>query len=250
MTAFVTSWLPHVVLALTGFVAGALNVVAGGGSFLTLPVLIFLGLPATVANGTNRVGVLMQNVGGVFGFHRHRVIDWRWGLWVSVPALVGAAIGTWLALQVGDLAFRRILAGVMVLMTLGPLIGGSPAAGRTPVAAHSALVVAGFFVVGLYGGFLQAGVGFLVLAITSMAGFDLVRGNAIKALSVLLLTILSLAIFAAEQQVDWALGLSLGLGNFAGGQLGVRLTVLKGHRWVRTVAGVAVVAFAIRLWFF
>lgn len=245
-----TPWLPHVLLAGTGFIAGALNVIAGGGSFLTLPVLIFLGLPATVANGTNRVGVLMQNVGGIWGFHRHRVVDWRWGLWVSVPALVGAAIGTWLALQVGDLAFRRILAGVMVLMTLWPLLGGgAPAPDRTPLAVHSALVIAGFFVVGVYGGFLQAGVGFLVLAITSMAGFDLVRGNAIKVLSVLLLTILSLAIFAAEQQVDWGLGLSLGVGNFAGGQLGVRLTVLKGHGWVRAVVSVAVVAFAIRLWF-
>jgi len=246
----VTHLFPLVLLALVGFVAGALNVVAGGGSFLTLPVLIFLGLPATVANGTNRVGVLLQNVGGVWAFHRHKVLDWRWGWRVSVPAIAGAALGTWIALQTGDLAFRRILAAVMVLMTIWPLVGSSPVAGRTASPPSSALVMTGFFLVGIYGGFLQAGVGFLILGLTSMSGFDLVRGNAIKVLSVLLLTALSLAIFAAEHSVDWRLGLALGAGTFAGGQLGVRLTVLKGHRWVRTVVIAAIIVFAVRLWFF
>jgi uncharacterized membrane protein YfcA len=246
----VTDLFPLVLLAFVGLVAGALNVVAGGGSFLTLPVLIFLGLPATVANGTNRVGVLLQNLGGVWGFHRHKVLDWRWGWQVSVPAVAGAAVGTWLALQVGDLAFRRILAAVMVLMTIWPLVASSPAPGRTAAPARSAVVMAGFFLVGIYGGFLQAGVGFLILGLTSMSGFDLVRGNAIKVLSVLLLTVLSLAIFAAEQSVDWRLGLALGAGNFVGGQLGVRFTVFKGHRWVQTVVIAAIVVFAVRLWFF
>ena len=245
-----TDWLSYPLLAVAGLVAGALNVVAGGGSFLTLPILIFLGLPATVANGTNRVGVLLQNIGGVWGFHRHRVLDWRWGLQVSVPALAGAAIGTWLALQTGELAFRRILAGFMVLMTVWPMVASKPVPGRTRAASRSVVVTIGFFVVGLYGGFLQAGVGFLVLAITSMAGFDLVRSNAIKVLSILLLTVLSLAIFAWEDSVDWPLGLALGLGNFVGGQIGVRFAVLKGHRSIQTVVTVAIVAFAIRLWFF
>ena len=245
-----TDWLSYPLLAAAGLVAGALNVVAGGGSFLTLPILIFLGLPATVANGTNRVGVLLQNVGGVWGFHRHRVLDWRWGLQVSVPALAGAAIGTWLALQTGELAFRRILAGFMLLMTIWPMVVSRPVPGRAPAASRSLVVTVGFFVAGLYGGFLQAGVGFLVLAITSMAGFDLVRGNAIKVLSILLLTVLSLAIFAWEDSVDWPLGLALGAGNFIGGQIGVRFAVLKGHRWIQAVVTVAIVAFAIRLWFF
>lgn len=245
-----TDWLSFALLAAVGLVAGALNVVAGGGSFLTLPVLIFLGLPAAVANGTNRVGVLLQNVGGVWGFHRHRVLDWRWGLQVSVPALAGAALGTWLALQTGELAFRRILAGFMVLMTIWPMVASKPVPGRVPSGARSWVVTAGFFVVGIYGGFLQAGVGFLVLAITSLAGFDLVRGNAIKVLSILLLTVLSLAIFAWEHSVDWPMGLALGLGNFVGGQIGVRFAVLKGHQWIQTVVTIAIIAFAVRLWFF
>jgi len=246
----VADWASLLLLALTGLVAGALNVVAGGGSFLTLPVLIFLGLPATVANGTNRVGVLMQNLGGVWGFHRHRVLDWRWGAAVSLPAVAGAALGTWLALGTSDEAFRRILAGLMVLAAVGPVFFSSPKPGRARRPAGSFFLIVGFFLVGVYGGFIQAGVGFLVLALTSMAGLDLVRGNAVKVLSVMALTILSLAIFATQSSVDWLLGVSLGAGNFAGSLVGVRLTVVKGHAWVRTVVSVAVVAFAVKLWFF
>lgn len=243
-------WLPYLILALTGFVSGTLNVVAGGGSFFTLPILIFLGLPATVANGTNRIGVLMQNAGGVWGFSRHRVLDWKWALEVSVPALAGAALGTWAALHVSDVAFRRILAGVMVLMSLWPILGSRREPDPHPRPSSSAPVMAGFFLIGIYGGFLQAGVGFLILALTSMVGLDLVRGNAIKAFSMLLVTILSIAIFASAGAIDWPLGLALGAGNLSGSFVGVRLTVLKGHTWVRTVVTIAIIGFAIRLWFF
>ena len=84
-------------LAAAGVLSGALNVVAGGGSFLILPVLLFLGLPAALANGTNRVGVLTQNFGGLAGFHLHGMIDWDWSLKASAPALAGAALGVWAA---------------------------------------------------------------------------------------------------------------------------------------------------------
>jgi hypothetical protein len=104
------------------------------------------------------------------------------------------------------------------------------------------------FGVGIYGGFLQAGVGFLVLAATSAAGLDLVRGNAVKMLSVLLLTMLSLAVFAGTGNVDWPLGLALGAGNLAGAMVGVRLAVLKGHRWLERIVTITIVIFAILLW--
>jgi len=78
-------WIPYAILFLAGGVAGVLNVVAAGGSFLTLPLLIFLGLPASVANGTNRVAILLQNIGAVWGFHRYGVLDWRAILWAAIP---------------------------------------------------------------------------------------------------------------------------------------------------------------------
>ncbi len=105
----------------------------------------------------------------------------------------------------------------------------------------------GFFVIGLYGGFVQAGVGFFILAVTTMAGLDLVRGNAVKVLSVLIFTTVALGIFAWEGKVHWPLGLTLAAGNVLGGLLGVRLTVLKGHAWVKGVVTVAVLVFAVKL---
>ncbi|MPY88917.1 MAG: TSUP family transporter [Luteitalea sp.] len=240
----------YAVCATAGLVAGTINVFAGGGSFLTLPILLFLGLPASAANGTNRVGVVAQNVGAVWSFHSHRVMDWRWACIASVPVLVGAALGTWAALVVPDLAFRRILATAMLALTIWTLWrgGGDPGVHTDPHPPWQWARALGFFGAGLYGGFLQAGVGFLLLALTTTSGLDLVRGNAVKVLVVLLQTLLSLGIFAATGYVHWPLGLALAAGNLAGGILGARMTVLKGHRWLQRAVTVTIVFFAILLW--
>jgi uncharacterized protein len=257
--------LSYLLLFGAGLVAGALNVIAGGGSFLTLPALIFLGLSPTAANGTNRIGILVQNVGAVWGFNRHRVVPWAWVLWASIPATAGAGLGTWLALVVGDESFQRILAVLMVVVSLWSLADpverwrrfrrGGPArtidpAADVPLPAgwRLALFVAGFFLVGIYGGFVQAGAGFFILAVTSLAGLDLVRGNGLKAFAILVFTVLSLAIFAAQGEVEWLPGTLLAAGTLAGGMVGVRLTVLKGHRWVQGVVTGAIVVFAVLLW--
>jgi uncharacterized protein len=237
----------YALLAAAGLVAGVLNVVAGGGSFLTLPILIFLGLPPTVANATNRVGVLIQNIGGVWGFHRHRVLDWSWAARAGIPAIIGAAVGTWAAIEVGDQAFQRILAFLMLAVTAWTLLTSRQRRSGPQRTLPGTWVFVAFLVVGVYGGFVQAGVGFFILAVTTMSGLDLVRGNAVKVLAVLLLTILSLAMFAGEGMVEWAAGMALGVGNLVGGLIGVRLTVVKGHTWVETVVTITVVVFAIRL---
>lgn len=240
--------LGYAVLFGAGLVAGTINVLAGGGSFLTLPLLIFFGLPPTVANATNRIGVLLQNVGAVWGFHRHGVLDWKSVAWAAGPATLGAVVGTWMALGVGDQTFQRILAFLMVAVTLWSL--WNPLKGRADKAQggpRAGLLAVGFFFVGVYGGFVQAGVGFFILAATTLAGLDLVRGNAVKVLSVLLLTSVSLAIFAGHGKVDWVLGLALGAGNTVGGFVGVRLAVRRGHEWLRKVVTACILFFAVLL---
>jgi uncharacterized membrane protein YfcA len=230
-----------------GFVSGFINVLAAGGSFLTLPLLLFLGLPTADANGTNRVGVLTQNLGGVVGFHRHGLLEWRWGLLASLPSIVGAAIGVWAAFRVPDVAFRRILALAMLTITLWTLTQKRRSrreADRPRLPPFHPAMIGGFFIAGLYGGFLQAGVGFFILAMTTLAGMDLVRGNAVKVLDVLLLTTLSLAIFAGTGHVNWPLGLALGAGNLLGSTAGVRLAVLRGHVWLERVLTITIVMFA------
>lgn len=245
--------------------AGAINVVAGGGSFLTLPAMIFLGLPPTVANGTNRIAILVQNVGAVWGFGRHDLVRRSWLKSAALPALLGAVAGTWAALQIGETAFQRILAILMVAAALwilwDPLggldgrdsaedAGGAREAGESgsgsPMATGPRYLIA-FFLVGFYGGFVQAGVGFFILAVATVAGLDLVRGNALKVLITLVWTPVSLALFAWGGKVAWGLGLALAAGNLAGGLAGVRLTVVKGHDWVKRAVTALVILLALRL---
>jgi uncharacterized membrane protein YfcA len=243
-------WLGFFALFVVGFIAAVVNVLAGGGSFLTLPLLIFLGLPPGIANGTNRVGVLAQNVSAVFGFHRHRVLPVRWALGVSVPAVLGAALGVWAALHVPDIAFRRILSLVMLAMTFGTLLHRTIRRTTRAEPQHSWhwTMIVGFFFTGVYGGFLQAGVGFLALALTSLAGLDMVRGNAVKVFTIMLLTAVSLAVFARTGHIDWPAGIALAVGNLLGGVAGVRIAVFKGHTWLEHVVTVTVVVFAVLLW--
>ncbi len=241
-------------LYLAGAIAGTVNVLAGGGSTLTLPLMIFLGLPPTVANGTNRVAILVQNVGAVSGFRRHGLMDGRWLGFAIPPALVGAALGTWMAMVVGDLALQRVLGvvmvGVAVWMIWNPIqppdateeLAGPP----TEDGRRWAFRIA-FLALGVYGGFLQAGLGFMILAVCATAGIDIIRSNALKVAIVLAFTPIALVGFAWAGLVDWGLGAVLAAGNLTGAMLGVRLTVLKGQAWVRRVVTAMVILFAVRL---
>jgi uncharacterized membrane protein YfcA len=161
-----------------GAASAWLNVVAGGGSFLTLSLLILLGMPPSVANGTNRVGILAANAWAVRGFQRGGLLDRELGWRAALPAIAGAAIGAGLALVVSEDAFRRVLALLMVGMAVATLLSPRLSAAHE-ARASGPWFGAGFFVVGIYGGFVQAGVGFLILAVTTLAGLDLVRGNAL-----------------------------------------------------------------------
>lgn len=257
-----TGLAAYAVLFVAGLVAGTINVLAGGGSFLTLPLLIFLGLPPTVANGTNRIAILVQNVGAVWSFNRHGVMDWIWIRTAALPALAGAGLGTWAAIRIGDASFQRVLATLMVafaiVMLLDPLRNRTGRKEAPPKNEAAGVVVrpqlrglsfsAAFFGVGLYGGFVQAGVGFLILGVAMLAGFDLVKGNALKVLVVLVFTPLALLLFALAGKVDWGMGVALAGGNLLGGLTGTHLTVLKGHAWVKRVVVVMIVVFALKLW--
>lgn len=250
MTAFADPLVAALLLVPAGFVAGALNVVAGGGSFLTLPLLILLGLPHTVANGTNRLAILIQTAGATAAFRRADAIPVSVLLRLGAAAILGAGLGSTLAVHVGETVFLRFLSIVMVLFTLFPLLQRVPrdGEGRPEGPRVGAGLVAAFVAVGFYGGFLQAGVGFLSLGATSWAGYGLVAGNAIKVACIFLFSIVSLSVFAANGVVDWGVGLALGIGTFGGALVGARLTLWAGDRILRYVVAAATLAFAVALW--
>lgn len=242
-----------ILLFLVGLIAGALNVIAGGGSLLSLPVMIFLGLPPTVANGTNRVAILLQNIGASWSFHRRGMVSREWLLLAVPPAVLGAIAGTAAAVHIGEIEFQRVLAVILVAAAAwqiwNPIKLNTEGNAELPEGIRRLVFITAFFLIGAYGGFIQAGIGFLLLAATSAAGFNLIRGNALKVTVVLAFTPLALVLFAWNGKVDWAMGFALAAGNFLGGLAGVHLQILKGHKWVRAVVTVVIVIFAIRLLF-
>ncbi|MDZ7268114.1 MAG: sulfite exporter TauE/SafE family protein [candidate division KSB1 bacterium] len=233
-----------------GLVVGFINVLAGGGSLLSLPVLIFLGLPSATANGTNRIGILLQNVVAIAGFQRQHVMPWRVSLLAAVPAVAGSIIGARWAIALPEHQFKRALAltmiGVLVVILADP--GKRLHATPRPLTGWRRLAfMAGFFGVGVFGGFIQAGVGFLIILVMALAGFDLVATNAVKVIVVFIFTIAALYVFIRHDHVDYLLGAGLGLGNALGGYLGTRYTVRKGHAWIRGFVVVVVIAFSLYL---
>jgi uncharacterized membrane protein YfcA len=245
--------LPTLLLLLgAGFCAGILNTIAGGGSLVTLPILILVGLPATVANATNRIALFVGGIGATHSFAKRGLIPAPWFKLALPPALIGVVLGTWGATKVDDVAFERVIA--IVLLGAAGLILWQPmppeVEGDVPGPPHGAkrwVLIGAFFVLGAYSGFIQAGVGFLFTAVFASQGVDLIRANGIKAPLILIFTGLSMVLFAFTGLLSWAAGLSLAFGQYFGSRYGVRLQILKGQRWVRTVLILAIVAFSIRL---
>ncbi len=238
-------------LLAAGVFAGFLNTVAGGGSLLTLPVLIFLGLPPAVANGTNRVALFIQNASAIMGFRRKGVSDFGYGLLLTIPTLFGAWSGARRAVTIDDDTFLRILSGIMIVVLFLTLFnptkklkGGTENLSR----ARQSIAVVAFWVLGYYGGFIHAGNGFLIIAaLTIINGLDLVRANAIKVFAIFFYTIIALGVFIIGGKVNWELGLTLAVGNATGAWIGSHWAVDKGEKWIKVVLVVTVVALAIRL---
>ena len=234
-------------LAGVGVLSGFLNVMAGGGSLLALPVLIFLGLPGNVANGTNRVAIVAQNVSAVTSFFKQGYSELRTMLTLALCAVPGAALGAYLGTQVSGELFNRILGGLMILLLI--LMSRKPRDAETTekpkrlVLGHLLMVAVGF-----YGGFIQAGVGFFLMAVLyRVVGLDLVRVNAFKVFIVGIYTLVALAIFADKGQVLWLLGAALAVGTTAGGWIGAHYTVKRGEGLIRVILNVVLVVMAIRL---
>lgn len=231
----------YMVLALigTGLAAGFINANAGGGSLLTLPLLMFLGLPANVANGTNRVAILLQNVIGVRTFHSEKILKISTDYRLALPAIAGAIIGALVAVEINVQLLEKIIAGLMVVMLLlivfKPEVWVKERAGEVNP-KPTILQYFIFFFIGLYGGFIQMGVGFfLLVGLVLGCGYDLVKANAIKLFIILMYTIFSLAVFMFNGQVDWVAGLILAAGNMAGAWLGAKFAVKGGAKYVRYI---------------
>jgi uncharacterized protein len=234
-------------LAGGGLVAGVVNTLAGGGSLLTVPLLVLAGLPGPVANGTNRVGVLIGSAVATWRLTALGISGARDAAPLVVPSALGAVVGAWGVVQLPAEAFERAF-GLLMLVLLVPTLRGArvgPATARKPF--PPALRFLAFFGIGLYGGAFQAGVGILMLSLFSLAGVDLVRGTHVKTALNTCFTLLALPVFWWAGQIVWPEAIALGLGFAAGGAAGARIALHGGERVIKPVLAVAVVALAGRM---
>lgn len=220
----------YAVLLVTGLIAGVINTLAGGGSNLTVPALMMTGMPADVANATNRLGVGLQCVVGVRGFKRHDKLDMTDALPIVAMTLGGGLVGALAASYLPNTYLKPVLLGSMVTMALIILIRPSlvlPEEGE-PVRLLSERPQAKWIllVAGIYGGFVQAGVGFmLIAAIAGSLRYDLIRTNALKMLCTIGFTFVALTVFIVRGQVEWVPGLVLACGTMLGAHYSVKLAI-------------------------
>lgn len=246
------AWWMYPVLFLGGAAVAAINSVSGGGSTLSLPLLILLGLPSAVANGTNRIGVLAGSVGSLAAFRRlghfHPRLAWR----VGWPSSLGALGGSLLAVRLPDRVFNPVLAGVILfvaVMAFRKRAARAEAAGP-PRLRGGFLPFLVYAAIGFYGGFIQAGSGLLMIyAFGRLSNLDIFQINSLKVFNTVLFIAVSLVTFILAGKVHWGMAAALAAGNAAGGWAGSHWQVRRGAEWVnRFVLWTGILLSAKLLW--
>ncbi len=234
-----------------GFAAGVINTLAGNGSAITLPLLVFLGLPPTVANGTNRIGVLAQCTVSTVAFQRKGMMPWRLAAPLLAAVAIGGLIGATIAVDLNETNMYRAIGAMLVLSFFLILLRPerwlhSRVDGSHPSRPRDWLI---FLVIGIYGGFIQAGVGiFLLTALVLSIGLDMVRGNAVKSVLTLALNITAFIVFVRNDQVDWGLGLLVASGQVLGAWVAAHFAMQEWAQvWVYRLVLVVIMASAVQM---
>lgn len=240
--------IQFILAILAGIAAGVINTLAGSGSAVTLPMLVFLGLDAGVANATNRVGVLVQNIAGIATYQRNKKLDIGGSFWLTVPAMLGAVVGTYIATILSNEQMEYAIGGMMVIILITILVNpdkwlrqhSEVKAGRPSLG-----VLALFFVIGAYGGFVQAGVGvFILSAMVLGAGYSMTHANGIKLVIVLALTVVALVVFIwSPVKINWGIGALMAVGQSIGAWAAAKfaVSVPNANKYVRWLLIVVVV---------
>ena len=240
------AWWEALLLVIGGLFAGAINTVAGGGSMLTVPLLVLAGVPGNAANGSNRVGILTSNIAAVATFRRLGVDGLRHASRVVVPIVLGGLIGSFaIGRLLDDAAFERVFGLLMIPLVILSVRRPSNASGDRAWSTTKVVIV--FLLIGIYGGAFQAGVGLVLLAALTRSGFDLVMSNSVKVIVNTAVTVVALPVFILSGDIAWAPALVLAAGFVVGGWLGAQASFRGGEVLIRRVMVVAALGLAGRL---
>lgn len=238
----------------TGVLAGVINVMAAGGSLMSIPVMLFLGVPGPVANGTNRISIIAQNIVAVRTFFRRGFSDLKLSLSLAAAATPGAILGALVGVRLDGVWFDRVLAIIMLVVLVLMQLPSGKRSGLSSAESQpltKGRLIAGhvlMFVAGCWGGFIQIGVGFILMPILHrVMGMDLVQTNMHKVFIALSYNLAAIFIFAAAVSIHWQFGLALALGNAIGGYFGARFSVQGGERWIKRVFTLVLLAFVAKL---
>lgn len=244
--------LELLLLLLTGIVTGFLNVMAGGGSMLSVPVMIFLGVPGTVANGTNRIAILPQNISAVIAFYRKGFANFSLSLTLAACTIPGTLIGALVATRIPNDQFNTWLAVIMIFVLIVMSLPQKRQVEQQEltkarfVSGHLLMVLVGF-----WGGFIHIGVGFLLMPVLNrVMGLDLITTNSHKVFIVLCYTVVALLVFASQLELMWKFGLALAVGTTIGGWLAANFQIKQGIEAVKWTLNIVIIVFIIKLLFF
>ncbi|MCX6268588.1 MAG: sulfite exporter TauE/SafE family protein [Bacteroidetes bacterium] len=234
-----------VVVVVAGIFVGFINTLSGGGSVISLSLLLILGLPANIANGTNRISIFFQTLSSVGSFTRQKMFTELRPVWLAIPATIGAVLGAYLAVDVNTRVIEIAMAVAMVVMLFFLFYKPDKWLSQNSSLLSGKLKwwqLAIFFVVGFYGGFIQVGVGyFLLMALVLGIGYDLVQANAVKNLIVFFYAIFALLVFIIDGKVNYLYGVILSVGSMIGALIASYLAVKKGAGFIRAVILLSVV---------
>lgn len=218
---------------------------------LVVPFLIFLGLPANVANATNRVAILLQNIVSTATFKQKKILDFKTDYKLLIPTTLGSIAGAFTAVDIQEEILQKVIGGLLIVMFFMILLDPNTwvKANMDKAKAKNPFVrFLIFFGIGFYGGFIQIGVGFFMLAgLVLGCGFDLLKANALKVFLILFYTIIALVIFIWYDLIDWRTGLILSCGNMLGAWIGTRLSVKWGAKYIRYILLLALIVVTLKL---
>ena len=238
-----------VLLLLSGVLVGIINTLGGGGSVITMSLFMAMGMPIGIANGTNRIAVLLQNLSATISFLRKGMLHIKSGLLLSIPAILGNILGAMVATEVSEAVFKVCLSVVLVVILIYLVLGKD---NEQVTGGHGLMIkwwhYIWFFIIGFYGGYIYIGLGFLILAITIWTmNLDIVTANVIKGFVIFLSTPFALAVFIYNDQVEWVAGLLHGVGNILGAVMASHWAMSWGVKFVRWFTLAIIVVFFVDL---
>lgn len=238
-----------ILLIVSGVIVGVINTLGGGGSVISMSLFMAMGIPISIANGTNRIAVLLQNLSATVAFLRKGMLHIKSGLLLSIPAIIGNILGAMVAMEVSEMVFKICLSAVLVIILIYLILGKD----KQEITGGHGLNIKWwhyiwFFIIGFYGGYIYIGLGFLIIAITVWTmNLDIITANVIKGFVIFLSTPFALAVFMYNGQVDYMVGLLHGLGNILGAVMASHWAVNWGVKFVRWFTLFIIVVFFVDL---